>query len=95
MFLQVRVSLSLYWIQTLSSPLTPQPLFRDKAHDTGEHSNNVSLPIRYVLSIATTLESYAKCSRRLAIVGSKQPHFIRPNIRQLLGYNIPVGSVSV
>jgi len=55
----------------------------------------MSLPIRYVLSITTTLESYANCSRCLAIVSSKQTHFIRPDNRQMLGDNIPVGSVVV
>jgi len=42
------LSLSLSLIQTFYPPLTPHPLFHDKAHHTGEHSKNMSLPIRYI-----------------------------------------------
>jgi len=52
--------------------------------------------IIYVLPIATTLESYAHCSRCLArLSGRNRPTLMVPDSRPLLGANIPVVSVSM
>ena len=50
----------------------------------------------YVLSIATTLKSYAHCSRYLARVSAQsKPTLLASDSRPLLGDNNPVVSVSV
>ena len=52
--------------------------------------------VRYVLSVVTTLESYAHCSRYLARLSARnKPTLLTPDSRPLLGDNVPFVSVSV